>query len=171
MRFAYYDRLSPSRQRIYRDSDAIEVLELPVGAIVAAPVGAIRDSLLRADRVNARRGCQALLDALVAGYRVPPVRVHVLAQRPSGDYGELHGLYEPREGRPPARITVWIRTVQRKQVVAFRSFLRTLVHEFLHHLDYERYKLAETFHTEGFYKRESSLANALFAEVDAAKQP
>jgi len=41
MRFAYYDRLSPSRQSIYRDSDAIEVLELPVGAIVAAPVGAI----------------------------------------------------------------------------------------------------------------------------------
>ena len=69
---------------------------------------------------------------------------------------------------PPARITVWMRTVHRKQVVAFRSFLRTLVHEFLHHLDYEHFKLPETFHTEGFYKRESSLANALFAEIDAA---
>jgi len=26
-----------------------------------------------------------------------------------------------------------------------------------HHLDYELYRLPETFHTEGFYKRESSL--------------
>lgn len=170
MRFAYYNRLSPARQRIYRESDAIEALEVPVGAIDIAPVSAIRDGLLREDRVEVQRGCQALLDALVTGYRVPPVRVRVLARRPSGDYGELHGLYEPSEERPPARITVWMRTVQRKQVVAFRSFLRTLVHEFLHHLDYEHFKLPETFHTEGFYKRESSLANALFAEVDATKQ-
>ena len=49
------------------------------------------------------------------------------------------------------------------QVVAFKSFLRTLVHEFAHHLDYELFVLDETFHTEGFYKRESSLANALLA--------
>ncbi len=56
-----------------------------------------------------------------------------------------------------------MRTAQKKQVVAFRSFVRTVVHEFLHHLDYEHFKLAETFHTEGFYKRESSLSNAIFA--------
>ncbi|MEJ7669342.1 MAG: hypothetical protein WKH97_11515 [Casimicrobiaceae bacterium] len=170
MRFAYYDRLGSRRQRIYRESDAIEVLDLPDGAIVVAPVGAIRDGLLREDRIEVQRGCQALLDALITGYRVPPVRVRVLARRPSGDYGELHGLYEPSEEQPPARVTVWMRTVQRKQVVAFRSFLRTLVHEFLHHLDYEHFKLPETFHTEGFYKRESSLANALFAEVAAMQQ-
>ena len=144
------------------------MLELPVGTFVVAPVSAIRDGLIREDRSEVQSGCQSLLDALVAGYRVPPVQVRVLARRPSGDYGELHGLYEPSEESPPARITVWMRTVQRKQVVAFRSFLRTLVHEFLHHLDYEHYKLPETFHTEGFYKRESSLAKALFAEVDAA---
>jgi hypothetical protein len=37
------------------------------------------------------------------------------------------------------------------------------VHELCHHLDYELFAFEETFHTEGFYKRESSLANALFA--------
>ena len=57
-----------------------------------------------------------------------------------------------------------MRTAQKKQVVAFRSFLRTVVHEVCHHLDYELYKLPETFHTEGFYKRESALANALLAQ-------
>ena len=58
-----------------------------------------------------------------------------------------------------------------RQVVAFKSFLRTLVHEFGHHLDYEMFKLQETFHTEGFYKRESRLANALIAAMATPPLP
>ena len=167
MAFAYYSRLSPAHQRVYRESDEIPTLELPAGVAVTAPVAAIRAGLLREDRTAVQRACQALVDALVAGYAVPPVRVRVLAKRPSDDYGELHGLYEPDEEITPARITAWMRTAQRKQVVAFKSFLRTLVHEFAHHLDYEHFKLAETFHTEGFYRRESSLANALLATLES----
>lgn len=34
-------------------------------------------------------------------------------------------------------------------------------HEFLHHLDYMGFKLADSFHTEGFYKRESELIRDL----------
>jgi hypothetical protein len=64
-----------------------------------------------------------------------------------------------------ARITVWMRTAQRVQVVKFRTFLRTLVHEVCHHLDYEHYGLAETFHTEGFYARESALMRELLGET------
>jgi hypothetical protein len=94
---------------------------------------------------------------------VPPIRLRVLAQRPADDYGELHGLYEPDEGRTPARISVWMRTARKRQVVAFKSFLRTLCHEVCHHLDYELFALEETFHTDGFYRRESSLANAMLA--------
>ena len=56
-----------------------------------------------------------------------------------------------------------MRTARRRQVVAFKSFLRTVCHEVCHHLDYELFALEETFHTDGFYKRESSLANALLA--------
>jgi hypothetical protein len=163
MRFAYYDRLSPARQAIYRKSDAIGVLGLPPGTAVAAPVRAIDDGLERGDRTAVQRATQALVDALAAGFRVPAVEVRVLAVRPSDYEGELHGLYEPEEDRPRPRISVWMKTAQRKQVVAFRSFLRTVVHELLHHLDYELFELAETFHTEGFYKRESSLSNAIFA--------
>ena len=72
--------------------------------------------------------------------RCPPCDVRVLAVRPSDFEGELHGLYEPDEDQPPALISVWMKTAQRKQVVAFRSFVRTLVHELLHHLDYEHFK-------------------------------
>ena len=54
-----------------------------------------------------------------------------------------------------------MRTAQRRQVVAFRTFLRTFVHEVCHHLDYELYELRESFHTQGFFQRESSLYRQL----------
>lgn len=164
MPFAYYAKLSPTRQRIYRNSDAIETLALPAGVAAGALVARIREGLELDDRATVQRACQDLVDALATGYRVPKIRIRVLTSRPSGAYGELHGLYEPEEGVTPARITLWMRTAAKKQVVAFKTFLRTLVHEVGHHLDYELFKLDETFHTEGFYKRESSLANALLAQ-------
>ena len=79
---------------------------------------------------------------------------------------ELQGLYEPDEVTGgTARITVWMRTAKKVQVVKFRTFLRTLLHEVCHHLDYELYKLSETFHTEGFYARESALMRELLGEA------
>jgi hypothetical protein len=165
MPFPYYDRLSAARKRIYRKSDAIESLGIPLGLEPSAMVAAIGEGLKNEDRPFTQRACQALIDTLVAGYHVPAVRVKVLTKRPSDDYGELHGLYEPEDGAAPIRITVWMRTAQRKQVVAFKTFLRTLIHEFCHHLDYEMFALEETFHTEGFYKRESTLVSALLAQA------
>ena len=163
MPFAYYAKLSSSRQRIYRQSDAIQSLALPPGLKAGALVARIRARLAGADRVGVQKACQELIDALDAGYRVPKIRVRVLAQRPADGDGELHGLYEPDDEGTPARITVWMRTAARKDVVAFKTFLRTLIHELCHHLDYELYKMPETFHTEGFYKRESTLVAALLA--------
>ena len=171
MRFAYYDQLSAARKRIYRQSDSIETIGLPRDVAAGALIARLRKALAAESRSGVQDACQRLIDALVDGYKVPPIRVRVLAQRPSGDYGELHGLYEPEEGRTKARITVWMRTAARRQVVAFKTFLRTLVHELCHHLDYELFALEETFHTEGFYKRESSLANALLAAEAAMLSP
>jgi hypothetical protein len=174
MRFAYYDRLSAERKRIYRRSDAIVALGIPPGLELGASVDRIEAALAADDRADVRDACQGLLDALTAGYRVPPVRVRILARRPADGYGELHGLYEPEEGRAAARITAWMRTAQKQQVVAFKTFLRTVIHELCHHLDYELFALEETFHTEGFYKRESTLVTALLAQhqgVIEARQP
>jgi hypothetical protein len=168
MRFAYYDRLSRAHKEIYRKSDGIETLGMPRGVELGATVRGIEDALRADDRASAQRECKTLIDALTNGYRVPEVGVRVLARRPADSSGELHGLYEPEEKRSQARITVWMRTAQRAQVVAFRTFLRTLIHELCHHLDYELFLLEETFHTEGFYKRESSLVSALLAQRQAA---
>ena len=167
MRFGYYDRLSPARKRIYRRSDDITALGLPTGLDVGETVAQIDVALRADDRAAVQRECQGLIDALVAGYHVPGVRVRVLAERPADGQGELHGLYEPEEGRARPRLTAWMRTAHRRQVVAFKTFLRTVIHELCHHLDYELLALEETFHTEGFYKRESSLVSALLAQRQA----
>jgi hypothetical protein len=89
--------------------------------------------------------------------------VEVLAVRPSAEWGELHGLYTASESGP-ARIQVWMRTARHRRVVAFRTFLRTLLHEVGHHLDYELLHLPDSLHTEGFFRRESSLFRQLVGE-------
>jgi hypothetical protein len=58
-----------------------------------------------------------------------------------------------------------MRTAQHKKVVAFRTFLRTILHELCHHLYYEVLDLDDSFHTEGFFKRESSLFRPLIPAV------
>ncbi len=165
MVLAYYNRLSASRRRTYRKSDTLRSLPLPPNVSPAEVLARLALALKHDRRMETQSACQELIDQLARGYAVPPIRVSVLAARPSNDYGELHGYYEPLEENKLAHISVWMRTAQRKQVVAFKTFLRTLIHELCHHLDYELFLLPETFHTEGFYKRESSLANALLEQM------
>ena len=164
MPFAYYDRLSPARQRVYRRSDEITRIAVPDLGALGPLARAIEAALGSGDPAPAQAACARLIDALNAQMKTPMVRTRVLARRPSDAGGELHGLYEPDNGEGPARISVWMRTAARDDVVKFRTFLRTLVHEFCHHLDYEFYKLPETFHTEGFYARESALVRELLGE-------
>jgi hypothetical protein len=167
MPFAYFDRLSPARKKIYLQSDSIERVPLPSGAPLDGVLHKIEAALAVDNRPEVERQCQVLVNELTARLRVPRARVRVLAVRPNGNWGELHGLYEAFEDGTPPLITVWMRTVARRQVVAFKTFVRTVLHELCHHLDYELYKLPETFHTEGFYKRESSLLHQLQTSIAA----
>lgn len=161
MPFAYYQRLNASRRAIYRRSDAITSVPLPAPASLRSRIPALAAALAGETPAEVRRACQELTNDLLHQLHAPPVRVFVLEVRPSDTAGELHGLYEPVESPYSSRITLWMRTAQQKRVVAFRSLLRTLLHELLHHLDYEIFELPETFHTEGFYKREASLFHQL----------
>jgi hypothetical protein len=164
-RFAYYESLSAQSQRTYRRSDAIERIALPDAAALVPLARALEPALAAADRAALERACQALADATNAQLSAPRVVVCVFERRPSDNRGELHGLYEPDEVTGgTARVSVWMRTARKEQVVRFRTFLRTLVHELCHHLDYEHFKLPETFHTQGFYSRESALVRDLLGE-------
>jgi hypothetical protein len=164
MPFAYYARLRPAQQRIYRRSDEVRAVPLKEAAALWPLVGVLAGALAAGERGPTQASAQVLLDRLAAMLGVPPVRAEVLAVRPSRHWGELHGLYTPAERGGRARITLWMQTAQRRRVVAFRTFFRTLVHELCHHLDYELLKLSESFHTEGFYRRESSLVQQLLGQ-------
>ena len=166
-RFAYYDRLSAESKRTYRKSDRIERVLVPEIAALEPLARAIGPALEADDRAGVQQACQRLVDALNRRLETPRVDVRVLERRPSDEESELQGLYEPDElTGGAARITVWMRTARKQQVVKFRTFLRTLVHEVIHHLDYELYGLAETFHTQGFYSRESLLMKELLGEFE-----
>ena len=161
MPFSYYKQLKAADKKIYRQSDQITAIRLPLGDEVHSIVKKLGRCLSQEDWEQTRKQTKILINTLADGLHVPRVRVEVLQVRPSNHDGELHGLYNPQEQSKSPRITVWMRTAKRRQIVAFRTFLRTLIHEFCHHLDYTLFRLEDSFHTEGFYKRESSLMHQL----------
>lgn len=156
MPFAYYDRLRPAEQAIYRKSDAVTRVPLPAPETLHPFVEAILQALAADDRRATEAASQYLCRGILTMLEAPPVVVSVLSVRPTLSSAELHGLYT-RDGKAVPRIQVWMRTARHKRVVAFRTYLRTLLHELGHHLDYVHLKLADSYHTEGFFKRESSL--------------
>jgi len=161
MVFSYYHRLNRTQQRIYRQSDRITSIALPKGKSLKPLVKNLSRALESDNKEKTEIACRKLLFELTGLLDVPPVRIEVMAVRPSKRWGELHGLYYEKDGRKQPRIVVWMRTAQKKKVVAFRTFLRTVLHELGHHLDYELLNLADSFHTQGFYKRESSLLHQI----------
>jgi hypothetical protein len=156
MPFAYYQRLNRTQQAIYRRSDAIVAVPLREPDRLHPLVAALEEALAGEDRLTTQDTTARLIRGLTDALDVSPVRVEVLAARPHAQWGELHGLYTAEPRRIP-RIQLWMRTAKQKRVVAFRTFLRTLLHEVGHHLDYTLLRLPDSYHTEGFYKRESSL--------------
>lgn len=166
MPFSYYDKLTRAQKKTYRHSDEIHRVSVPNLHVLAPLIPRLAQALLLEHRDQVAVIGQSLLSELAQQLHVPPIRVTVYAERPRDSSGELHGFYEPsNDDHSVAHVSIWMRTAQRKRVVAFRTFLRTLLHEFCHHLDYELFGLPETFHTEGFYKRESSLLHQLMGDA------
>lgn len=179
-RYDYYRRLRPRQRAIYRKSDAITKVVLPDPEALRPAVAKLEASLQTEKRTTVLRAARRLVDAVCEALEVTPPKVRVLSRRPSSATSELHGLYErdedhedheDHEDEALAVITVWMRTAAHERVVAFRTFLRTLVHEVGHHLDYELLELADSYHTEGFFRRESSLVRQLAPKPQPATEP
>ena len=165
MPFAYFTRLTRQQQGIYLESDGITTMPLPEAPRLQPLVTALAQGLESGERALTESVAQRLVLGLVRALGAPPVRVKVLAARPHAGWGELHGLYETpkRRGEPPL-ITLWMHTARQQRVVAFRTFLRTLLHEVGHHVDYTLLRLGDSFHTQGFYARESHLFHQLVTD-------
>jgi hypothetical protein len=168
--FAFYARLSRAQQAIYRKSDEHGSIRLHEPARLRTLVAAVEEALASENRAATQAASERLINGLNEALGIPPVRVEVLAARPHSNWGELHGLYT-QEPRRPAKIQLWMRTAKQRRVVAFRTYLRTLLHEVGHHVDYAYLKLADSYHTEGFYKRESSFFHQLVSDAAVEATP
>jgi len=159
----WYRRLPLALRRVATASDRVTSVPLRAGPVLRAAVGALAEALPGGHAETVERISQQVADEVCASLGVPRLRVRVALRRPADARGELHGLYTPGNGRGRDQIVLWMLTAKRGQVVAYRTFLRTLLHELCHHLDYELLRLGESLHTQGFYQRESSLFAALGA--------
>ena len=158
-------RFSRADERAYLRSNAVSAIRVPPSAALPLRALAIAEALTNADPRRVQAASQRLIDVFCELLRVASLRVEVRGVRPTNHHGELHGLYTPASTHQARdRVQVWMHTARRRQVVAFKTFLRTLLHELCHHLDYELLRLADSFHTEGFYKRESSLLRQILRD-------
>jgi hypothetical protein len=161
---AYFYRLPARAQRIWLKSDSIDRFDLVPGAAAFSLTAALMAALPSGAPFVIERAAQALTDQICGLMAVSPVRVEVRGVRPHNTRGELHGIFYPRGPSPrpgPPLIILWMRTAQRHDVVKPRTFLRTLMHELGHYLDYALLQLEESFHTTGFFRRESFLVRIL----------
>lgn len=170
-RFAYYERLAPREKAIYRRSDAISALVLPDVGALAPLVVDLELALSTSKRTRVAAATRAFAQALLDQVGAPPVRIHVREVRPQFDGGELHGLYTFATDDTGPKLEVWMRTAAQAKTVKFKTFLRTLLHELLHHVDVTLLELEESFHTEGFFRRESSLVRQLLGVPPKAPRP
>jgi hypothetical protein len=161
----YFYRLPARAQRVWLKSDSIDRFDLVPDTATFSVTAALIDALASGTPLLIERAAQALADKICGLMAVHAVRVEVRGVRPHNTRGELHGIFYPRGPSPrprPPLIILWMRTAQRHDVVKPKTFLRTLMHELGHYLDYALLQLEDSFHTTGFFRRESFLVRTLF---------
>jgi hypothetical protein len=154
----FFYRLAPRDQKVYLRSDAIDAFELVAGPNALALAEALIAALDDGSIAGTGRAAQALVTELCRLLGVRNLPIEVKGVRPRNARGELHGIFYP----DAPRIVLWTRTALRHDVVKPKTFLRTLMHEFAHYLDYALLRLGNSYHTPGFFKRESFLVRAVF---------
>lgn len=153
-------------QRLVEQSNRIGGIRLAVSPALRSSVSELGPALASASPARVQPVVQRIADEVCRALRVPRVLVTVELARPHNRSGELHGLYTSSRDAG-AHIRLWVLTAKRQQVAAFKTFLRTLLHELCHHLDYTLLRLGGSVHCEGFYKRESSLFRQLTAHLES----
>jgi hypothetical protein len=141
----------------FLESDRMKTLDLPQGGHLPRIAKSIEEEMKAGKTSDVRLACAEFLEASTRFYGVPHCGVRVLAARPlrvrESWSTELFGDYTPES----MLIRVWMRTAVLTEVTSFGTFLSTLCHEFCHHLDYQKLRFHDSWHTRGFYDRAAAL--------------
>lgn len=145
----------------YEKSNAVLAIDFPVTRRACLVV----KHLLRSRGAAVRNELgEKLLDELCDCARIDIVnlKIHDARQYHKKRGGRVvfrqYGYYRPKE----KYIYITNRTAVRGQLLAPKTFLITLLHEWIHHYDHCKLKL-NSIHTKGFYLRLQSLQDALLS--------
>jgi hypothetical protein len=114
----------------------------------------------RGDAHGLSRGAQGLVDVLCDEFVLAHKKVELRDEprphrrRAGRIVFELHGQCRMR-----GSIEVFVRTAAQQRPVALKSLLETLVHEFVHHYDFDAF--GASVHCSGFYERLGQLYRPL----------
>ena len=117
-------------------------------------------SLLRSsDNISQRhKRAETLLNYLCTKFKINNITLLVTNKpRPCKGRGQIGGWYVPTE----KKIIIYNTTAKTNKTISIKSFYDILLHEFMHHYDYEVIGLTDSLHTRGFYKRIIDLKNKL----------
>lgn len=148
---------SKSNLAAFQESDQITDLDLPQDRRLPEIARSI-EIAMKAERIpRVRSLCAEFLENASRFYQVQNCAVRVLAARPlqirEHWTTELFGDYDP-----DSMLTrIWMRTAVRKETTSFGTFLSTLCHEFCHHLDFQKFRFVDSWHTRGFFERAAVL--------------
>jgi hypothetical protein len=101
---------------------------------------------------------QALLDELSVLMEIDVVRVKISDAKQYHKKSKGRVVYKQYGYYKPSTKYIYInnKTAVRQQILAPKTFVDTLLHEWMHHYDHEALKL-DSIHTTGFYQRVRNL--------------
>lgn len=107
-----------------------------------------------ADKDRMKYGFE-LLTYLCDKFKIAPIKRLIILDKPRKQIknGQIYGYYV----RNNREIYIYNKTAKTNKIIAINRFYETLLHEFIHHYDFEKLKLSDSPHTSGFYKRITDL--------------
>ena len=162
----------PKARREFDQSDALTRLaDLPDDHELQARAALLEKAVALGEPRSVKAAGESILGLLAQTYEVSQPRLRVLGARPrtawEGGQSELFGDYDFEE----KRIRIWMRTAVLGKVTSYRGLLHTLLHEFCHHLDREKFGFLETPHTRGFHARVDELYHLALATPPESRRP
>ncbi len=163
---------SPQARREFERSDALtRLVPLPDAHDLQARATLLEKALTLGDPRSIKAEGESMLDLLAGTYGISRPGLQVLGARPrsvwEGGHSEIFGDYDFEK----KRIRVWMRTAVLGKLTSYRGLLHTLLHEFCHHLDREKFGFLETPHTRGFHARVDDLYHLALATAPENRRP
>lgn len=149
----------PRRHQSYVVSNQELAVPVAVTPDLSGRVRALQEALAQGDDGGIGNHSQRVVDGLCDAVGIARIPVRVGGRRLVRGGLEFYGFCG-RNGF----ITLFSRTARRNHPVAFKTYLNTLVHEYMHHYDWNALQI-QSMHTTGFYRRVRDVYDRLLKAI------